>query len=572
MDELVFYHGGAEPDFTLEQLDVLRPSQKQQNQNGSYAGFYMYSEKDRDGAFHYSEQENGLKKTTTKGVEKIVLDSNLKIYEMPPFSITRITQEQIKELQSQGYDLIAGKMMGKTEYVLINKEKVKSMEFLPMSKRYDYKLYAPEYKTRIIEEYRDSYEEQYESQVNTLKSLDEMFVYYDSVKNRLTFDIIDRIYKSVNANINRYPSLMPELYKKKVEEINNSYKPFYEQHLVDEQKRAVEIEKERQQQLQQIQEEQIRKEQERRASEKHIQEVKNKEAKKAMEVLNDLREQYINLFPENKRTLDYIRDMQRVYVSAYYRGDNISSQQLDHMYEAIDRIEQMIEDKKQSNIEIEKNKPQIRQDISIQDTLGLNKENEEQIEKLKQQINDMNNNIKQYIEFMKPYMVIPKVNAEISKVIEKNNEIDSSEIIDSLTDYQRVVEIKQSLVSYLENANKVIKAGIEKEQNKIQVEETQQNSQQVIDDDFWKEFDEPQGKQEVQAGSEEFWSDFMKSGEKYQRFPVNKMLDSNGLYTMEYIAYTMEENEVAAQQMLETNERRMQEMNSQENNIGRAHK
>ena len=31
MEELIFYHGGAEPSFTLEQLDVLRPSQKQQN-------------------------------------------------------------------------------------------------------------------------------------------------------------------------------------------------------------------------------------------------------------------------------------------------------------------------------------------------------------------------------------------------------------------------------------------------------------------------------------------------------------------------------------------------------------
>jgi len=94
MNEIVFYHGGAEPDFTFEQLDVLRPSQKQQNQNGAYAGFYMYSEKDREGAFHYSEQENNIKHTNTKGVEKIVLDSNLKIYELPPFSITRLIQEQ----------------------------------------------------------------------------------------------------------------------------------------------------------------------------------------------------------------------------------------------------------------------------------------------------------------------------------------------------------------------------------------------------------------------------------------------------------------------------------------------
>lgn len=135
MDE-IFYHGGAEPDFTLDKLDVLRSSQKQQNKNDSYAGFYMYGSEDRDLAFKYAEQENNIKKTTTKGVEKIVLDSNLKIYDMPPFSITRITKDQIKDLQSQGYDLIRGKMMSKTEYVLINKNKIKSMEFIPIDMRY----------------------------------------------------------------------------------------------------------------------------------------------------------------------------------------------------------------------------------------------------------------------------------------------------------------------------------------------------------------------------------------------------------------------------------------------------
>ena len=133
---VVFYHGGAEPNFSLEQLDVLRPSQKQQNANGSYAGFYMYSEKDRDGAYHYSEQENSIKGTDTKGVVKLTLDANLRIYEVPPFSITRLTQEQIQTLQQQGYDLVAGKVMSRTEYVLLNKDKIKGMEFESMDMRY----------------------------------------------------------------------------------------------------------------------------------------------------------------------------------------------------------------------------------------------------------------------------------------------------------------------------------------------------------------------------------------------------------------------------------------------------
>lgn len=133
-DTLVFYHGGAEPDFTIEKLDVLKSSEKQQNSSNNYAGFYMYSEKDKDSAYHYAEQENTRKQTNSKGVMKVFVDSNLKIYEVPPFSITRITKDQIEALQQQGYDMIAGTMLGKTEYVLINKSKIQSMEFESLSK------------------------------------------------------------------------------------------------------------------------------------------------------------------------------------------------------------------------------------------------------------------------------------------------------------------------------------------------------------------------------------------------------------------------------------------------------
>ena len=51
---------------------------------------------------------------------------------VPPFTITRITPEQIQQLQQQGYDVIAGNMVGKTEYVLLNKDKVIDMKFQPI--------------------------------------------------------------------------------------------------------------------------------------------------------------------------------------------------------------------------------------------------------------------------------------------------------------------------------------------------------------------------------------------------------------------------------------------------------
>lgn len=126
---ITFYHGGAEPDFDITKLDVLRTSEKQQKRNTDYAGFYMYGEQSYQDAIKYAQQENSLKNTSTKGVVKITMPSDLKVYTVPPFSITRITKDQIRQLQQQGYDLIAGSMIGRTEYVLLNKDKIITMEF-----------------------------------------------------------------------------------------------------------------------------------------------------------------------------------------------------------------------------------------------------------------------------------------------------------------------------------------------------------------------------------------------------------------------------------------------------------
>lgn len=128
-ETITFYHGGVEPDFDVSKLDVLRSSQKQQNNNNSYVGFYMYGEQNYNDAIKYAMQENHLKNTNTKGVIAITMPSNIKIYNVPPFTISRITLEQIQQLRQQGYDVIAGSMVGKTEYVLLNKDKIINMQF-----------------------------------------------------------------------------------------------------------------------------------------------------------------------------------------------------------------------------------------------------------------------------------------------------------------------------------------------------------------------------------------------------------------------------------------------------------
>ena len=92
----------------------------------------MFGEKDKEEAIRYANQENNLNNTNNRGIVKIIMNNDLKIYEVLPFSITRITIEQIRELQKQGYDLISGRMLGKIEYVLLNKNKIIEIQFEPV--------------------------------------------------------------------------------------------------------------------------------------------------------------------------------------------------------------------------------------------------------------------------------------------------------------------------------------------------------------------------------------------------------------------------------------------------------
>ncbi len=116
--------------------------EKQQNSSNSYAGFYMYDESNVLDAYHYAEQENNRKNRNDLGIIKIYLNPNLKIYDYNEhhsdmFGITRLNQDTIKNLQEQGYDLIKGKVLSKTEYILLNKDKITNMEFIPIEIEYE---------------------------------------------------------------------------------------------------------------------------------------------------------------------------------------------------------------------------------------------------------------------------------------------------------------------------------------------------------------------------------------------------------------------------------------------------
>ena len=137
METKVFYHGGVPADFNVDDIDIYRLATKQGKQDRNYAGFYMFDENRRDGAFHYAEQTNSLENTTDRGVVRIEMDSNLNIKTLDRmFEIDRISQEQLQEYRNQGYDLVSGRSFDGQQYVLLNKDKIRNISFESMDKRY----------------------------------------------------------------------------------------------------------------------------------------------------------------------------------------------------------------------------------------------------------------------------------------------------------------------------------------------------------------------------------------------------------------------------------------------------
>lgn len=128
-DVRFFYHGSATKDFTLDDLDITK-EENGKKKNRKYAKLYLFGEEDRLDAIKNTVQENYIK-DTDKGVVKITMQGDLKIFEKTPFTISSITKEELESLQKQGYDLVCGKMF-KTEYLLLNKNKVIDLSFFPI--------------------------------------------------------------------------------------------------------------------------------------------------------------------------------------------------------------------------------------------------------------------------------------------------------------------------------------------------------------------------------------------------------------------------------------------------------
>ena len=215
---------------------------------------------------------------------------------------------------------------------------------------------------------------------------------------------------------------------------------------------------------------------------------------------------------------------------------------------------------------------------NFDDNIEWNNTSAEQaeIDQLKEQIEKYNSQINTLLANMQPYMQIPKVNREISKVIEKNNEINSSQIIDSLNDYKTVVKIKQLLLTYLEQADNFIKDNVGKQQETVveqQAQTIQQDNTQSLQDDFLKEFEQPQQEQKPQQPlSDNFWDEFDNPNNGRNAGPERKYND-DGTYTIEYITHLATTplgfNKYIYDQLMQENETKRQQGEEQMTSGGR---
>ena len=129
MDNIkTFYHGGVTSDFDIHKLDIFI------SQN---IGFNMFDISNRDKAFNCAYQANIKNETFNNGVIKLNLSSNLNVVTINDISsINRITKTQLMEYKNIGYDIINCKYNDEIYYILINKDKIKSITFEPIINRY----------------------------------------------------------------------------------------------------------------------------------------------------------------------------------------------------------------------------------------------------------------------------------------------------------------------------------------------------------------------------------------------------------------------------------------------------
>ena len=357
--------------------------------------------------------------------------------------------------------------MSKTEYVLLNKDKIKEMKFETMDKRYDYTQFLPEYSSRVIDDYADEYERAYDNKVSALKSLNQIFVDYDNNKENFDYEKMKNIISSMDNYLKNYSSIIPDLYKSKIQEIKDFFKPLEQQLLHDYQTKQQLIEQQRLELERQQHEEQKRQEflrqQELEAKRQEIikrQQLIKQQYLQTFEQLAELRKQAIELFNNNIHD-ETLNSLLRSYitVSNFKNSQVITSEQLNKLYEVYNQFDTIVEEKQKKVL----NNNEIKQVQTIQETL-IN-ERSSQIEQQRKQIS-------QLISEFTPYRKVDKINNELLKVEQRFEQLKQSSSANLVAD-------QQQLIDWLTNAKNTMLTKLHEQQEKTQQSVQEQSSLEI---------------------------------------------------------------------------------------------
>lgn len=323
---------------------------------------------------------------------------------------------------------------------------------------------------RTIEDYADGWNDYYEPKPDEIVDLIEQ---YNKLVDKNNIRNVEYIVSQINQKYNNR-MLLPNEITKTMEEIKGHLNWLYQVRDINQYLNNKQVEQQRSQQMQYEQQKQ---------REQEIQQERYRTIQNEFPLINE-KINYIRELNKNNE-LFKIKETELLKERLYFyqkinptAEDMLNGRRKEITQEDMDRLSSFLRTLDSIQKEITDSHKQPQQTTPVQeetyDNIQWNNISSEQaeIEQLKEQIEKYNSQINTLLASMQPYMQIPKVNQEISKVIDKNNEINSLQIIDSLNDYKTIVKIKQSLTSYLEKANKFIKDNVGKQQESVAQQQT----------------------------------------------------------------------------------------------------
>lgn len=118
--DVILYHGGLPDDINMGSINLNKIDSKQNKKNKTYGGFYLSDETSKNWSEQYA-------KTNGNNMHGFLIDKSSRILEITDRDIDRLSQEKRDEFAKE-YDLIKGRdVLGRTQFVLLNKEIVKRL-------------------------------------------------------------------------------------------------------------------------------------------------------------------------------------------------------------------------------------------------------------------------------------------------------------------------------------------------------------------------------------------------------------------------------------------------------------